>query len=573
LAIILLGMATAMFVLAVSNIVEGDLRYNVTNGVLSALTLGLFLLNRLGFVYAASSLTVLLSAVGAFLLIDEKLMAGYLAMVLPILITSFLLVSWGGLVVAALVIVSSVIFGIGSLSLIILVVVAFICYLFAASLDRAYHQIHHQAFHDYLTGLPNRHLFLDRLKQAIDRSNRNQRFVAVLFLDLDNFKVINDRLGHDLGDQLLIQVGQRIQRFMRPGDTAARLAGDEFVILLENITDVADAVRVANRVTERLLMPFIVEGRETLVTVSSGIALSSLAMQPASLLHNADVAMYQAKKTMAPYKVFHSRMHVQALKRLELEEDLRQSIQSSDFGVIYQPKVLLGTGKIVEVEALVRWRRPGHGTAMPLEFIPVAEESGLIVPIGEQVLESACRQAREWQVRYKGPPGLKMCVNFSARQFQNPDLIDDITRVLQGTGLQASSLQLEITESMVVEDEPRAVDILQELRTLGVGVSLDDFGKGHSSLNHLKDLPVDGLKIDKSFVAGLGMDPADAAIIRMIIDLAHTLNLQVTAEGVETAEQLARLLEMGCELGQGYYFSKPLPGDRIGTLMAAELSH
>ena len=571
LAIILLGMAATMLVLAAFNVGHGDLRYNFSNGILLTLTLGLLVLNRRGFVYAASLVTVLLSAAGAFLLIKENLIAAYLTMTLPILISSFLLVSWGGFVVVALMTFCVVALNASSLALLVLVVVAIICYLFANSLDRAYDKIRHQAFHDSLTSLPNRALFLDRLKLAIARSDRNQRFAAVLFIDLDSFKTINDSLGHELGDQLLIQVGQRIRKCLRPGDTAARLGGDEFVVLVDDITGVSDAVRIAERVAQQLYEPFIIAGRKVAQTASIGISLSSPAVQPANLLRDADLAMYQAKKTKASYKIFHSRMHVQASKRLKLEDDLRQAIERDDLEVHYQPQVLLSTGRIVGVEALVRWRSPKRGIIMPLEFIPVAEETGLIVPIGEQVLESACRQAKGWQERYEGSPGLKMCVNVSVRQFQNPDLIDDISRVLQRTGLQARNLHLEITESMVVENESRAVDILQELRTLGVGVSLDDFGKGHSSLNHLKGLPVDGVKLDKIFVAGLGKDFVDAAIVRMIIDLGHTLHLQVTAEGVETAEQQARLLEMGCDLGQGYYFSKPLPGDEVGTLMKGAL--
>ena len=571
LAIILLGMAATMLVLAAFNVGQGELRYNFTNGILLTLTLGLLVLNRRGFVYAASLVTVLLTAAGTFLLIDENLIAAYLTMTLPILIASFLLVSWGGFVVVALMTFCAVVLGASSLALLVLVVVAIICYLFANSLDRAYDRIRHQAFHDSLTSLPNRALFLDRLKLAIARSDRNQRFAAVLFIDLDSFKTINDSLGHELGDQLLIQVGQRIQKCLRPGDTAARLGGDEFVVLVDDITGVSDAVRIAERVAQQLYEPFIIAGRKVAQTASIGISLSSPAVQPANLLRDADLAMYQAKKTKASYKIFHSRMHVQASKRLKLEGDLRQAIERGDLEVHYQPQVLLSTGRIVGVEALVRWCSPKRGIIMPLEFIPVAEETGLIVPIGDQVLESACRQAREWQERYEGSLGLKMCVNVSVRQFQNPDLIDDISRVLQRTGLQARNLHLEITESMVVENESRAVDILQELRTLGVGVSLDDFGKGHSSLNHLKGLPVDGVKLDKIFVAGLGKDVVDAAIIRMIIDLGHTLHLQVTAEGVETPEQQARLLEMGCDLGQGYYFSKPLPGDEVGTLMKGAL--
>jgi diguanylate cyclase (GGDEF)-like protein len=568
LAIMLLGMLIAVFALAMVNVAQGNFGYNVANGIFVLLISMLFILNRFGFVYVASGLTVVLTAVGSFLLIDENLRATYITLPIPILIASSLLVSWSGFVVAILIILCADVFHIASLSLLVLLVVAIISYLFADSLERSYQESRYQALHDSLTNLPNRALFLEHLEHAMSRAERNRRVIAVLFMDLDNFKVVNDSLGHELGDKLLIQVAQRLRNCMRQGDTAARLGGDEFTVLLEDITDLRDAVRVVERIAVELRQPFMLGGREVTVTASTGIALSSPEYEPpASLLRNSDVAMYQAKRTKARYEVFRASMHHQAVKRLELEGDLRQAIERGDFEVYYQPKVHLGSGKIVEMEALVRWGDSERGLVMPSEFVPLAEETGLIVPIGEQVLATACRQARKWQEQYEVASELKMSVNLSIRQFRNPALIRDIDHVLRRLGLRPGHLQLEITESLVMEYEEQVVQTLKELKSVGVQIAIDDFGKGYSSLSYLKELPVDALKIDQSFVGGLGKNAADAAIIRLIIDLAHTLNLQVTAEGVETPEQLAWLLDLGCDLGQGYYFSKPLSSESAEALL------
>ena len=566
-------MAAAVAVLAVVNTVQGDLHYNATNGVFMALTLGLLLLNRSGFVRAAGLFTVLLSAAGSLLLIGEDPAVAYLAMTLPILLASSLLVPWGGFVVSAMIIACAVVLDVADPSLLVLFVVAVISYLFADTLERAYRESYHRAFHDPLTGLPNRALFLDRLKHAAARAARDRKCIAVLFMDVDNFKAINDSLGHELGDDLLVQISRRLRGCVRPGDTAARLSGDEFTVLLEEVAHASDAVYVAERIADELQKPFDLDGREIAVTASTGIALNDpSSKQPTGLLRDADVAMYQAKKAKLRYKVFHPDMHEKALERLELKGDLRRAIEKKDFRVHYQPKVLLGTGRIAGVEALVRWGSPERGLVMPCEFVPVAEETGMILSIGEQVLEEACQQAREWEERHALPPEWKVCVNLSARQFHNPELlVRDVGRVLHRTGLQANRLQLEITESMVMEHEQRAVDTLRELRALGIKIAIDDFGTGYSSLSYLKDLPVDSLKIDKSFVRGLGEDEADTAIVGLVINLAHTLNLDVTAEGVENDRQLTRLLQMGCDLGQGYYFSKPLPSEEAGALMATNL--
>ena len=334
-----------------------------------------------------------------------------------------------------------------------------------------------------------------------------------------------------------------------------------------------EAIRVAERIDRTLQTPIKIDEHEITVSASIGIAWGGPNyLDPASLLRDADVAMYQAKRSRESYRVFHSSMHARAMERLELEGDLRRAIEEGDFTVYYQPKVHLGTGRVVGVEALVRWGTPEKGLTMPSEFVPVAEETGLIIPIGERVLEDACRQLCEWRELYGPQWEMNLSVNLSGRQFQKPDLVNGIHRILEETGLEAGRLQLEITESVVMGEDEQAISILEELREIGVQIAIDDFGKGYSSLNYLKELPVDALKIDKSFVEGLRRDVADAAIIRLIVDLAHTLRLEVTAEGVESPEQLARLAQMGCDLGQGYYFSKPLPGDEAGKLIASNPS-
>ncbi len=430
-------------------------------------------------------------------------------------------------------------------------------------------ELAHQAFHDSLTGLPNRVLLLDRLEHALARATRHRNRNAVLFLDLDGFKVVNDSLGHHVGDQLLVAVAERLRVYSRPGDTVARLGGDEFAFLLEDIADQSDAVRVAERITDALRASFAVSGREVHATASVGIVISGAGGDdPARLLRDADVAMYRAKaKGKARYEVFDARMGADALRRLEAEADLRQAIERREFRVYYQPRVEIVSGHIVGMEALVRWDHPRRGLLSPAEFIPLAEETGLILPIGRRVLAEACGQARAWRDRYPGDPRLLMSVNLSVRQFQHPDLVEEITQVLRETGLAAGSLKLEITESVLMEDAAANTIMLRRLEALGVRLEIDDFGTGYSSLGYLKRFPVDVLKIDRSFVAGLGRDPEDTAIVQAMISLAHTLGLAVTAEGVETTDQLACLRDMGCELGQGYLFSEPLPSAAVGALL------
>jgi diguanylate cyclase (GGDEF)-like protein len=428
----------------------------------------------------------------------------------------------------------------------------------------------YQAVHDPLTQLPNRMLFVDRLHQALARAARHHTGIAVLFLDLDRFKAINDSLGHAAGDQVLTTVAVRIRDYLRPEDTVARLGGDEFTILLEDITQVWDATQVAERVSEAVQAPVLIQGHELVITTSIGIALSTTGQdRPDDLLRNADVAMYRAKaQGPARYTVFDATMSAQAIERLQLETELRQAVERQALEVYYQPTVDCTTGRIVGFEALVRWPHPQRGLLKPATFIPVAEETGLIRELGRWVLAEACRQARAWQAQYPEQP-LTMSVNLSVKQFQQPGLAQEVAQVLRETGLPARSLVLEITESAAMQEVEVAIDTLQELKVLGVMLAIDDFGTGYSSLAYLKRLPIDALKIDRSFVARLGQAWEDTAIVEAIIGVAKTLQLRVTGEGIETVEQLAQLRVLRCDLGQGYYVGMPLPEAGARALLAA----
>ncbi|HYP41010.1 MAG TPA: EAL domain-containing protein, partial [Chloroflexia bacterium] len=452
-------------------------------------------------------------------------------------------------------------------------------------------QLQHQAFHDSLTNLPNRALFMDRLEHALARAQRHGRFVAVLFLDLDNFKVINDSLGHKVGDQLVVEVSQRLQRCVRPEDTLARLGGDEFTILLEDITDVSEAVEVAQRIAEQLQAPISLfehsmltttrmHGQEVFVTASVGIAVqTSAADRPDDILRHADMAMYEAKsKGKERYALFALKMTSQVRQRLQLGTELQHALERGEFRVYYQPIVDLDSCQISGVEALVRWEHPQRGLISPAEFIPLAEQTGLIVPIGRWVLEEACRQVLDWQRRYQGSrvgdqgsgnTPLNLSVNLSVRQFQHPELVEDIGRVLRETGLDPRHLKLEITESIGIEDVGFTNVTLRKLRELGIHIALDDFGTGYSALSYIKRYPIDSLKLDRSFIAGLGKDPEDTAIIHAVIGFAQALNLSVTGEGIETADQLIALRRLGCDRGQGFYFARPLEGHALGALLAS----
>jgi diguanylate cyclase (GGDEF)-like protein len=502
----LLGMLAGILTVATYNAVYAQSQYYVINGVFISLLLGLLVLNRLGFVYLAGLWTVALTVAGLLVLINDQLSAAFITMPIPILIASSLLAPWAGFAVAVIMIVAAAVFGVATLGLLTVMIVAIISYLIADSLDRAYQVSRYQALHDPLTGLPNRALFLDRLEQELASAGR---VVAVLFIDLDNFTVINDSLEHPLGDRLLVEVSRRIRNSLRARDSPARFGGDEFTILLASLWDAGAAIRVTERVLEVLCEPFAIGKHEVTVSASVGIALSHVdTTRPSDLLRNADTALYQAKGVKGRYEMFRPSMRAQTLKRLKLEENLRRDVQTGSFDVHYQPQIGLSTGKIVEMEALVRWEIPSRGLMMPSEFIQIAEETGLIVPIGERVLEEAWRQASEWHEQYLAPLKMTMCVNLSMRQLQDPLLVDKVERALRQAPLDVNYLKLEITETVVMEDEQHLIGVLRDLKALGVQLSLGDFGMGYSSLNYVKDLPVDSLKIDQSFIDGLVHDQA-----------------------------------------------------------------
>ena len=421
-----------------------------------------------------------------------------------------------------------------------------------------------QAFHDSLTGLPNRHLFVDRLAHALEYTRRRgNRMAAVLFMDLDNFKSVNDSLGHEVGDRVLVILSERLMNCLRPEDTLARFGGDEFVVLIDEVEELAEAVRVAERITEELRGPLSIGARKVFARASIGVALGSARTKgPQDLLRDADIAMYRAKEEGQDYRVFDPAMYEQAFRRLEMENDLRRGVEAEQFVVHYQPIVDLETGGAWGMEALVRWNHPERGLLEPSEFMPVFEESGLVVPVGERVLDEACRQAQRWKEDPRTPP-LVVSVNLSVVQLRRSDLARTVAETLRRTGLEASRLSLDVTETASIRGLEDRTSALDSLKDLGVGISIDDFGVGYSSLSYLKRLPADVVKIDKSFVRGVGETVEDTAIVRMVIDLAHPMGMKVVAEGVEGWAQAALLLEMGCDLGQGFYFSEPLPPEEV----------
>jgi diguanylate cyclase (GGDEF)-like protein/PAS domain S-box-containing protein len=435
-----------------------------------------------------------------------------------------------------------------------------------------------QAFRDTLTGLANRMLFTESVSQALARAQRKESTLAVIFVDLDNFKVVNDSLGHDAGDMLLIIVGERLQAAVRSGDTTARLGGDEFTLLLEDIQDPDEATQVAQRVLAELRRPILLGTREVFVSASIGIALSTGADSDTNgLLRDADTAMYQAKYNgKSRYVVFNSSMNDQAMERLELETDLRYAVQNDELRLHYQPIVELQSGRITGIEALVRWKHPRRGLIPPADFIPIAEETGLIVPIGMWVLEEACQQVKQWHQQYPIHPPMAMSVNISGRQIQLDSIVEDIARVLEKTGMDPRNLKLEITESVVMLNVEEATERLHRLKDMGIRIAVDDFGTGYSSMAYLAGLPIDTVKIDRSFTAQIGHTRESEAVVRAIISLAKSLHLSVTSEGIETLEQLEQLQELGCELGQGFYFSRPMTNlaleALLGSLPAAEKS-
>ena len=434
-------------------------------------------------------------------------------------------------------------------------------------------QLKRQAFEDSLTNLPNRTVFLDRLKQALMRSKGQGARVQVLFLDLDNFKLVNDSLGHIVGDQLLLKVATRLKACVRSQDTLARFGGDEFAILLEDaVMGVGSATYVAKQIIKELQSSFFVGDQEVFVTASIGIA-SSIFWQdsPEDLLRQADIAMYRAKKLgKASYEVFKPSMDVRSLEHLRLTNDLRRATERGEFVIRYQPIIELVTSKVVGVEALLRWKHSERGLLSPAEFIPLAEESGLIVPIGQWVIKEVCRQARLWQEQYFRDSPLIVSMNLSARELQHPGLTQEIAQALQDSRVDPNGLELEITESAIMSNEEAVFTKLEEIKGLGVRLAIDDFGSGYSSLFHLNRLPIDTLKIDKSFIKGLREDPKAKSITTATVMLARALGLKVVAEGVETAEQLSQLRKLECDLAQGYYFAKPLTHEEASALIATE---
>ncbi|BCM89314.1 putative signaling protein [Abditibacteriota bacterium] len=470
----------------------------------------------------------------------------------------------------------------------------------------------HQAFHDPLTALPNRALLTSRLLHALNqnlRMSRNERrernsnddgnsCVAVLFLDMDNFKVVNDSLGHAAGDAMLIEIAARLERCLRAGDTAARFGGDEFVILIDDVNNPRYATQIAERIVAALQEPFDVGGQKVYSSPSIGVAFAARGNETAEdLLRDADAAMYDAKKRgKACYSVFQNSLSFAARARLDIGNELRLALERNEFVLHYQPKVELSTGHIYGVEALVRWDHPTRGLLSPAEFIGVAEEMGLIVPLGRWILREACTQARCWQQQElsshlsmsvnvsarqlsDSPGGIPMTqpvpggnidmnINVSARQLQHPDLVREVAQILRDTGLNPHNLVLEITESVLMDEADSSMTVLEELKDLGVRLAIDDFGTGYSSLAYLRVFPVDFLKIDRQFVRGAGQSESGEIILNSMIDLAHALKLTVVAEGAETAEEVVELRKLGCDLAQGYFFARPLAPEDVSALLA-----
>ncbi|MDF1505846.1 EAL domain-containing protein [Roseisolibacter sp. H3M3-2] len=437
-------------------------------------------------------------------------------------------------------------------------------------------QLAHQAFHDPLTGLANRTLFRDRVAHALARTGRSRSSVAVLFLDVDDFKTVNDSLGHAAGDRLLAAVGERLLNATRGCDTVARLGGDEFAVLLENAGDGADALTVASRVAAALRAPLVIDGRELMLDASIGVARADLDDGPEELLRNADVAMYRAKHGgKGRTELFAPEMHAALLDRLVLEADLRQALAAGggdQFTLHFQPIVRLADAEVVGAEALVRWAHPSRGRISPAQFIPIAESSGLIVPLGTWVLREACRAGARWAAGRADAPDatpLTMTVNLSGRQLQAPGLVDEVAAVLAETGLPPSALVLEITETVMMQGTEANLVTLHALRALGVRLAIDDFGTGYSSLSYLQRFPIDILKIDKSFVEGLSRGAHEAALARTILALGDTLALRCIAEGVEDAAQRDHLRALGCDFAQGFLFARPMPEEEMDALVGA----
>jgi diguanylate cyclase (GGDEF)-like protein len=434
-------------------------------------------------------------------------------------------------------------------------------------------QLAFDALHDGLTGLPNRTQLMKKIELALQsaQSDGGNPF-AVLFIDLDRFKRVNDSLGHIVGDQFLIAIAHRLQLCLRPTDLVARLGGDEFTVLVEPVQDPVEATQIAERILETLRSPFHLQGHTLFSGASIGIAFGSAHYQTAvDLLRDADLAMYQAKETgRACYALFNQQLHIQSLKLLQIESDLRQAISQQEFFLNYQPIVNLVTGKLLGFEALVRWQHPQHGLIPPSDFIPVAEETGLIIALGEWVLRQACHQLHTWQQAFPDQAALTVSVNLSSQQLRDPGFIGRLDRVLVETQLDGNHLRLELTESMLIEHVEAILQTLNEIRARNIQLSIDDFGIGYSSLNYLLRFPINTLKIDRTFVDRMTVDTENFEIVRAIATLAHSIKMDVIAEGIETLQQVAQLKGLGCEFGQGYLFAKPLSVQSVEQLLAAD---
>ncbi|MGK7947750.1 MAG: EAL domain-containing protein [Xenococcaceae cyanobacterium] len=439
---------------------------------------------------------------------------------------------------------------------------------------RAEEKLIHDALHDELTGLPNRNLFSEHLQRVLKKYQRNPNHkFAVLFLDLDRFKVINDSLGHSSGDRLLIQIAKRIQGCLRKSDLLARLGGDEFAILLEGITTVTDATKFAQRIQDCLTIPFWLGSHEVFSSASIGIALCDKSSDSAEeLLRNADIAMYKAKASgKSRYELFDATLHIKVVDRLKLETDFRRALDNGGLRLYYQPIVSLKQKQVVGFEALARWRHPQKGYICPEEFIALAEETGMIIPFGWWILQEACYQLREWQIEFNRPD-LTVGVNFSQKQLSQANLAESLLQILETTGIAARSLRLEITESMLMDNIEVTMKSLSELKAIGIQLYLDDFGTGYSSLSYLHSLPIDALKIDRSFIKNIDREEKNSKIIKAIIMMAKSLELKVIAEGIETKMQQAKLQELQCLYGQGYLFSRPLSSQSLQLWLNSQVT-
>jgi diguanylate cyclase (GGDEF)-like protein len=448
-----------------------------------------------------------------------------------------------------------------------------VAHVIAAAIERSgtEREMRHQALHDPLTGLPNRNLFTDRLAHALELARRHGTEVAVLFGDLDQFKLVNDSLGHAAGDELLRAVAPRISGVLRDSDTIARFGGDEFAVLIEEVDTELDATRVAERIHAALKEPFVLRGRDHYVTATVGIAIGGGGVDPEALIRDADAAMYRAKERgRGTYELFDEVMRARAHDHLRIENDLQHALEHDEFEVHYQPVVELETMKVSSIEALVRWQHPERGLLEPTEFIRIAEESGMINRIGIWVLERACRDAAGWQRAGGAGPGVGLSVNLSVRQISNPSMVEAVGGVIEATGIDPALVSLEITESALLDDTAATLATLARMKQLGVGLVLDDFGTGFSSLGYLQRFKFDALKLDRAFISRLVSEPGDTAIVGAVTEMAKALGLEVVAEGVETGEQLERIRDLGCRFAQGYLFARPEPVGELPALFARD---